>query len=217
VVTHDKNRAAIFAPLVNNNGRVVTFSAHFRYQRFSAGHKRLYPIQNRPSFASNVGCEGSKKEAAMDSSALCSSRGTRNFLLLWYLPSMTEVILREAVTYRPAALVESRLSFPSIRLDSVSDERYFTAWYPPRMSRLTGRIPPPHAVADHKAEDLPAWPTLIRHTSANILFRPHTLTSFRGVLVHWVRTSKYKRSSIMANRQFVSEPKEIDLSFRPLC
>src|SRR5258708_26513730 len=59
---------------------------------------------------------------------------------------------RGVVTYRPAAMVESRLSFRSIRAGfQHSTEKYFTAWYPTKHVTIDWSEP---AVEIGKPEEL---------------------------------------------------------------
>ena len=135
---------------------------------------------------------------------------------MWYRPSMTDGHPPGAVTYRPAALVESRLSFRSIRAGfQYSDERYFTAWYPTRHVTIDWSDP---AVQITKPEDL----TGMAHPDSTYKSGEYNFSAsyfdelLEELIVHLVRTSKY---SVLHNANFnlYSEPKEDRAEFQARC
>src|SRR5579871_6855240 len=71
---------------------------------------------------------------------------------MWYRPSDNQSASHSKGTYRPAALVECRLSFRSIRAGfQHSDERYYTAWYPTKHVTIDWSTP---AVSIKKADEV---------------------------------------------------------------
>ena len=130
---------------------------------------------------------------------------------MWYRPSKSEggtaSNVGGTVTYRPAALVECRLSFRSIRAGfQYSDERYFTAWYPTKHVTIDWSDP---AVEVAKPEDLNG----IAHPNSTYKSGEYDFSAayfdelLEELISHVVRTAKY---SVLHNANFnmYSEPKE---------
>src|SRR6185369_11444711 len=139
---------------------------------------------------------------------------------MWYRPSTAESGTggnsHGAVTYRPAAMVESRLSFRSIRAGfQYSDERYFTAWYPNKHVTIDWSE---QAVQINKPEEL----TGIAHPNSTYKsgeydFSAAYFQELQDELIeHLVRTAKY---SVLHNANFnlYSEPKEDRKEFLTRC
>jgi hypothetical protein len=139
---------------------------------------------------------------------------------MWYRPSTAELGPGSSslgpVTYRPAALVESRLSFRSFRAGfQYSDERYFTAWYPTRHVTIDWSD---QAVQINRPEDLNG----IAHPHATYKSADYDFSAayfeelLEELIDHLVRTSKY---SVLHNANFnlYSEPRETREEFLARC
>src|SRR5581483_1091849 len=112
----------------------------------------------------------------------------------------------------PAALVECRLSFRSIRAGfQYSDERYYTAWYPTKQVTIDWSSP---AVEIKKAEELGGIASSdAAYQSGSYDFSSAYFDEIQEELIeHLVRTARY---GILRNANFgvYSEPKESRESF----
>jgi len=135
---------------------------------------------------------------------------------MWYRPSEGHTVSNATTVYRPAALVECRMSFRSIRAGfQYSDERYYTAWYPTKQVTIDWSSA---AVGVKNSDELGGIASAdAGYQSGDYNFSSAYFDDLQEELIEYlVRTAKY---SVLYNANFslYSEPKESRETFLSRC